>query len=162
MDHLFRKGTPRAEIRAQPYIRASGALMSGRLFGKSPTVAHLGSGKDMCCYFSFSPSSGLYEMTARRIKTSPERALVARAPPQRDIVEIKRILANPSEHITRATSKATGIIIPGEWRSCVKCDQFKPHRHGVPRTTNNHAPQRATLPYVDLAGPMDDRGLIQL
>ena len=87
-------------------------------------------------------------MTARRIKASPERALVARAPLQRDIMEVKRLLANPSEHITRATSKATGIIIPGEWRSCVKCDQFKPHRHRVPRTTNNLP--RSGRPYCTL------------
>ena len=77
---------------------------------KSPMVAHLGTGKDVCCYFSYSPSSGLYEMTEKRRKATPERALAARVPPQRDIVERHRRLAHLSEHITRATAKATDIV----------------------------------------------------
>ena len=42
------------------------SLMSGMLFVKSPTVAHLGTGENACCHFDYSPSSGLYEMTAKR------------------------------------------------------------------------------------------------
>ena len=42
------------------------SLVSGLLFVKRRTVAHLGTGKDVCCYFNYSPSSGLYEMTGRR------------------------------------------------------------------------------------------------
>ena len=129
--------------------------MSGMLFVKSPTVAHLGTGNDVFCYFSYSLSLGLYEMTARRRKTTPERALAARTPPQRDIMEVHRLLAHPSEHITGATAKATGIIKTDEWRSFVECDQSKAHRHAVPRTTDNRASERAALLYVDLAGPME-------
>ena len=51
------------------------SLMSGMVFVKSPMVAHLGTGKNMCCYFGYSPWLGLYEMTARRRKATPERAL---------------------------------------------------------------------------------------
>ena len=51
------------------------SLMSGLLFVINPTVAHLGAGKDVCYYFSYSSSSGLYEMTARRRKATPKRAL---------------------------------------------------------------------------------------
>ena len=91
------------------------SLMSGLLFVKSPTVAHLETRKDVCCYFSYSPSSGLYEMTARRRKQAPERALAARAPPQRDNMEGHRLLAHPSEHIIRVIAKATDIVIMSEW-----------------------------------------------
>ena len=48
------------------------SLMSGLLFVKSPTTIPLETGKDVCCYFSYSPSSGLYEMTARRRKSYTE------------------------------------------------------------------------------------------
>ena len=30
-------------------------LMSGMVFVKSPMVAHLGTGKNVCCYFVYSP-----------------------------------------------------------------------------------------------------------
>ena len=89
------------------------SLMSGLLFMKGPTIAHLGTGKDVCCYFSYSPSSGLYEMTARRRKQH-RSALLARAPPQHGIMEVHRLLAHPIENITRATAKATTIIRTSE------------------------------------------------
>ena len=130
------------------------SLMSGLLLVKSPMVTHLATGKDVCFYFSYSPSSGLYEMVARRRNVTTKRALAARAPPQCDIREVHRLLAHPSKHVTRATVKATGIIITGEWRPCVECYQSEAHQHAVLRTTDNRASARATLLHVDLAGPM--------
>ena len=94
-------------------------------------------------------------MTARRRKATLERALAAKAPPQRDIMEVHRLLAHPSEHITRATTKAAGIIITGEKRLCVECDHSKAHRHAVPRTTDNLVSERAVLLYVDFVGSME-------
>ena len=131
------------------------SLMPGLLFVKIPTFAHLGTGKDAWCYFSYSPSSGLYETTAKRRKATPERALVAKAPQQRDIMQVHRLFVHPSEHITRATAKVTGPFITGEWRPCVECDQSKVHLHAVPRTTNSRVSERAALLYVDLEGPME-------
>ena len=131
------------------------SLMSGLLFVKSPTVAHLETRKDVCCDSSYSPSSGLYEMMASRRRSTPQRAFATRAPPQCDIMEVHRLLAQPSEYIIRASAKATGIIITGEWRPCVECDQSKALRHTVPRTTDNRASERAALLYMDLAGPME-------
>ena len=90
------------------------SLMSGLMFVKSPTVAHLGTEKHVCCYFSYSPPSGLYEMAARRGKATPERALAVRAPPQGDIMEVHHLLAHPSEQITRVTARTPGIIITSE------------------------------------------------
>ena len=131
------------------------SLMSGLLFVKSLTVAHLETGNDVCCKFSYSPSSGLYEMTARGRKPTSERALAARAPPQRDIMEVLRLLAHPSEDITRATTKATDIIITGKWRPCVEWDRSEALRHAVTRMTDNHASERAALLYAGLAGPTE-------
>ena len=48
-------------------------------------------------------------------KQTPERALAARVPSQRDIMEVHRPLAHPSEYITRVTAKATDIITMSEW-----------------------------------------------
>ena len=124
------------------------SLMSVLLFVTSPTVAHLRAGEDVCCYFSYSPSSGLYEMTVRRRKATPERAIVARATPQRHIIEVHRLLAHPSEHFTRETANATDIIITGEWRPCVECDQSKAHRHAVPGRRT--AASRSGWPYCTL------------
>ena len=76
-------------------------LMSRMLFVKSPTVAHLGIGKNVCCYFSYSPSSRLHEMRARSKKATPECTLTARAPPQREIMEVHSLLVQSSEHTTR-------------------------------------------------------------
>ena len=84
-------------------------------------------------------------MTERRPKATPERALAARAPPQRDLMKVHSLLAHTSETITRATTKATDIIITGEWRPCVECDQSKTPRHVVPNTTDNRALKRAAL-----------------
>ena len=72
------------------------SLMSKLVFVKSPTVTHLGTRINMCCSLSYSPSSGLYEIVARKRKAKPKRALAARAPPQRDIMEVHRIFAHPS------------------------------------------------------------------
>ena len=60
------------------------SLMFGLLFVKIPMTAHLGTVNGVCCYFSYSPSPGLCEITEMRRKATPERALTARAPPQRD------------------------------------------------------------------------------
>ena len=108
------------------------SMMTGLLFVKSPTVAHLGTGDDACCFFNYVPSSGLYEMVARRSEAVVKRALVARAPPRRDVMQVHRLLAHPSEHITRKTAKAAGISLTGEWGPCVECDLSKAHRHAVP------------------------------
>ena len=37
----------------------------------------------------------------------------------------------------------------------MECDQSEAHRYAVPKSTDNRASERTTLPYVDLAGPME-------
>ena len=94
-------------------------------------------------------------MTAGRRKITPERALAARAAPQRDIMEIHRLLTHPSEHITRAIIKSIGFIITGKWEPCEECDQSNFHRYAVPKTTEDRTLERERLLYVDIAGPME-------
>ena len=65
------------KLECNPISERQASLMSGLLFVKSPTVAHLGTGNDMCCYRSFLPSSELYEITTRKRKAAPERAFAA-------------------------------------------------------------------------------------
>ena len=134
-------------ISEHPASLMSGLTVQEKAQGGTPVNS-----RDVCCYFSYLLSSRLYEMTERRRKATPERALAARAPPQRDIMKVHRLLAQTSETTTRATTKSTGIIMTGEWRSCVEYDQSKTPRHAVPHTTDHHALERAALLYVDLAG----------
>ena len=54
------------KLEGNPISERQASLMSGLLFVKRRTVAHLGTGKDVFCYFSYSPSSGLYQITGRR------------------------------------------------------------------------------------------------
>ena len=81
--------------------------------------------------------------------------MAARELPQCDIKEVHHLLAHPSENITRETAKAAGIIMTGEWRTCVECDRSKADRHAAPKMTDNCASEQAALLYVDLAGPME-------
>ena len=137
-----------------PISERQASLKSGLLLVKRPKAAHLGTRLLVCYFFSYSPSSGLYEKTVRKTKATPECALAVTPPPQRDIVGVNRLVARPSKHITRATAKATGIIIAGEWRTCIEYDQSKAYRYSMPRTTNHRTSERATLLYVDLSDPM--------
>ena len=49
------------KLESNLFSERQASLMSGLLFVNNPTIAHLGSAKDVnvCCYFSYSPSSGL-------------------------------------------------------------------------------------------------------
>ena len=92
-------------------------------------------------------------MTERRRNATPGHMRERR----RNMISWRYIvfLAHPREHIIRATAMAAGIIITGEWRPFVECDQSKVHRQTVLRTTDNSAMKRAALLYVDLAGPIE-------
>ena len=80
--------------------------------------------------------------------------MAARESPQCDIKEGHHLLAHPSENTSRETAKGAGIIMTGEWRPCVECNQSKAHCHAVSIATDNSASEQAALLYVDL-GPME-------
>lgn len=76
------------------------SLIPGMLLVKSPTAAHLGTVDDTCCYFDTRRRQDLYEM-----KATYERQ------PQKNIMKVRRVLAHPSEYITRTTAKATRMSV---------------------------------------------------
>ena len=57
-------------------------------------------------------------------------ALAMRAGVSRDVVEVHRMLAHPSEDTTRKT---------GQWGAYETCFQAKAKRHAVPKKTDERA-----------------------
>ena len=138
--------------------------------------------------FKFCPRRRLFSATgARRIprqEVTPEEAnglvkiasgtaLGMRAGASRDVMEVHRMLAHPSEDITRKTAEMMGIETTGQWGACETCFQAKAKRHAVPKKTDERASvrtrkivERQAVQWVD--GPKktggddtgsDDRGM---
>ena len=66
-------------------------------------------------------------------------ALAMRAGVSRDVMEVHRMRAHPSEDITRKTAEMMGIKTTGQWRACETCFQVKTKRHAVPKKTDQRA-----------------------
>ena len=56
-------------------------------------------------------------------------ALAMRAGITRDVTVVHRMLAHPSEDITRRTTEIMGIQTTGQWGMCEACLQAKAKRH---------------------------------
>ena len=109
--------------------------------------------------FKFCPRRGLFSATGvRRILRQEvpleanltENGLVKiasgaalRASASRDVMEVQRMLAHPSEDITRNTAEMMGIETTGQWGACETCFQVKAKRHAVPKKTDERASVRA-------------------
>ena len=65
-----------------------------------------------------------------------------RASASRDIMEVHRMLAHPSEDITRKTAEMIGIETTGQWGACATCFQAKAKRHAAPKKTYERASVR--------------------
>ena len=139
--------------------------------------------------FKFCPRRGLFSATGARRIPRQEAALEAnltenglviiasgatlRASASRDIMEVHRMFAHPSEDITRKTAVMMGIETTGQWGACETCFQAKAKRHAVPKKTDERASvrtrkivERQAVQWVD--GPKkaggegtgsDDRGM---
>ena len=139
--------------------------------------------------FKFCPRRGLFSVTGTRriprqetfleanltgngsVKIASGAALKAAA--SHDVMEVHRMLAHPSEVITRKTAAMMGIETTGQWRACETCFQVKAKRHAVPKKTDERASvrtskivERQAVQWVD--GPRktgsdgtgsDDRGM---
>ena len=110
--------------------------------------------------FKFCPRRGLFSATgARRIprqeaaleanltenglvKIASGTALAMSAGASRDVMEVHRILAHPSEDITRKTAEIMGIETTGQWGACETCFQAKAKRHAVPKKIDERASVR--------------------
>ena len=107
------------------------------------------------------------------VKIASGTALAMRAGASRDVMEVHRMLAHPSEDITRNTAVMMGIETTGQWGACETCFQAKAKRHAVPKKTEERASvttrnivERQAVQWVD--GPKktggdgtgsDDRGM---
>ena len=73
------------------------------------------------------------------VKIAPGTALAMRAGASRDVMEVHRMLAHPSEDITRKTAEMMRIETTGQWGACETCFQAKAKRHAVPKETDERA-----------------------
>ena len=108
--------------------------------------------------FKFCPRRGLFSATGSKRIPRQEAALeenltenglvkiasgaVLRASASRDVMEVHRMLAHPSEDITRKTAEMTGIETTGQWGACETFVQAKAKRHAVPKKTDEGASVR--------------------
>ena len=111
--------------------------------------------------FKFCPRRGLFSATGARRIPRQEAALEAnltengfvkiasgaalRASASRDVMDVHRMLAHPSEDITRKTAVMMGIETTGQWGACETCFQAKAKRHAVPKKTDERASVRTRM-----------------
>ena len=86
-------------------------------------------------------------------------ALAMRAGVSRDVMEVHRMLAHPSEDITRKTAEMMGIETTGQWGACETCFQAKAKRLAVPKKTDERASVKGQRFSVDVGGPMKHSSL---
>ena len=93
------------------------------------------------------------------VKIASGTALAMRAGASRDVVEFRRMLAHPSEDITRKTAEMMGIETTGQWGACERCFQVKAKRHAVLKKTDERASVKGQRFFVDVGGPMKHSSL---
>ena len=69
------------------------------------------------------------------VRIASGTALAMRVGVSCDVMEVHRMLAHPSEDITRKTAEMMGIKTTGQWGACETCFQAKAKRHAVPKKT---------------------------
>ena len=93
------------------------------------------------------------------VRIASGTALAMRAGASRDVMEVHRMLAHPSEDITRKPAEVMGIETTGQWGECETCFQAKAKRHAVPKKTDERARVRGQRFFVDVDGPMKHSSL---
>ena len=93
------------------------------------------------------------------VRIASGTALAMRAGLSRDVMEVHRMLAHPTEDITRKTAEMMGIETTGQWGACETCFQAKAKRHAVPKKTDEWARVRGQRFFVDVGGPMKHSSL---
>ena len=73
------------------------------------------------------------------VRIASGTALAMRAGVSRDVMEVHRMLAHPSEDITRKTAEMMGIETTGQWGACETCFQAKAKRDAVSKMTDERA-----------------------
>ena len=93
------------------------------------------------------------------VRIASGTALAMRAGVSRDVMEVHRMLAHPSEDVTRKTAEMMEIETMGKWGACETCFQAKAKRHAVPKKTDERASVRGHRYFVDVGGPMKHSSL---
>ena len=93
------------------------------------------------------------------VRIASGTALAMRAGVSRDVMEVYRMLAHPSEDITRKTAEMMRIETTGQWGAWETCFQAKAKRHAVPKKTDERANVRGQRFFVDVGGPMKHSSL---
>ena len=93
------------------------------------------------------------------VKIASGAALGMRAGASRDVMEVHRMLAHPSEDTTRKTAVMMGIETTGQWGACETCFQVKAKRHAVPKKTDERASVRGQRFFVVVGEPMKHSSL---
>ena len=137
----------------------------------------LGFPEEESLVFKFCPRKGLFSATGERriprqevalgenlteiglVRIVSGTALAMRAGVSRDVMEVHRMLAHPSEDITRKTAEMMGIETADQWEACETCFQAKAKRHAVPKKTDERASVKGQRFFVDAGGPMKHSSL---
>ena len=93
------------------------------------------------------------------VMISSGTALAMRAGVSSDVMEVHRMLAHPSEDITRKMAEIMGIETTGQSGACETCFQGKTKRHAVPKKTDKRARVKGRRFFVDVGGPMKHSSL---
>ena len=127
--------------------------------------------------FEFCPRKGLFSATGARWIPRQELALRANltenglvritsgtvlamiAGASRDVMEVHRMLAHPSEDITRKMAEMMRIETTGRWGAFKMCFQAKAKRHAVPKKTDERASVREHRFSIDVGRPMKHSSL---
>ncbi|CAN0228401.1 unnamed protein product [Ascophyllum nodosum] len=100
--------------------------------------------------FKFCPRRGLFSIAS---------GAALRAAASHDVMEVHRMLAHPSEVLTRKTAAMMGIETTGQWGACETCFQVKAKQHAVPKKTDERASVKGQRFFVDVGGPMKHSSL---
>ena len=93
------------------------------------------------------------------VRIASGTALAMRAGVSRDVMEVRRMLAHPSEDTTRRTAEMMKIETTGHWGACETCFQAKAKRHAMPKKTDERASVKGERLFVDVGGPMKHSSL---
>ena len=127
--------------------------------------------------FKFCPRKGVFSATGARwiprqevalganltenglVRIASGTVLAMRPGVSRDVMEVHRMLAHPSEDITRKTGEMMGIETTDQWGTCETCFKGKAKRHAVPKKTDERVSVKGQRFLVDVGGPMKHSSL---
>ena len=93
------------------------------------------------------------------VRIASGTALAMRAGVSRDVMKVHRMLAHPSEDITRKAAEMMWIEMTGQWGAYETCFLAKAKRYAVPKKTDERASVKGQRFFVNVGGPMKHSSL---